>query len=80
MGVVEVPDPVPPARAGGWKVDVSRGQPNGRVSFGWFTRAPVEKKLRASAAAAPRSTRDGLTALPHRDHTAHPRAGRGEQG
>ncbi len=26
MGVVEVLDPVAPARAGGWKVDVSRGE------------------------------------------------------
>lgn len=32
MGVVEVPDPVAPVRAGGWKVDVSQGEWNGRVS------------------------------------------------
>ena len=32
MGVVEVLDPVAPTRAGGWKVDVSRGERNGRVS------------------------------------------------
>lgn len=32
MGVVEVLDPVQPMRTGGWKVDVSRGERNGRVS------------------------------------------------
>jgi predicted transcriptional regulator len=32
MGVVEVLDPVQPTRAGGWKVDVSRGERNGRIN------------------------------------------------
>ena len=38
MGVVEVLDPVAPTRAGGWKVDVSRGERNARVSSEWFNR------------------------------------------
>jgi len=46
MGVVEVLDPVRPARAGGWKVDVSRGERNGRVSSEWFNR-PDDERLAA---------------------------------
>jgi hypothetical protein len=45
MGVVEVLDPVAPARAGGWKVDVSRGERNGRVSSEWFNRPNDERYL-----------------------------------
>ena len=43
--VVEVLDPVAPARAGGWKVDVSRGERNGRVSSEWFNRPDDERYL-----------------------------------
>ena len=45
MGVGKVPDPVPPIRVGGWKVDVSRGERNGRVSFEWFDRPDDERYL-----------------------------------
>ena len=45
MGVVEVLDAVQPARAGGWKVDVSRGDRNGRVSSEWFNRPDDERYL-----------------------------------
>jgi hypothetical protein len=45
MGVVEVLDTVAPARAGGWKVDVSRGERNGRVSSEWFNRPDDERYL-----------------------------------
>ena len=45
MGVVEVLDPVVPTRAGGWKVDVSRGERNGRVSSEWFNRPDDERYL-----------------------------------
>jgi hypothetical protein len=45
MGVVEVLDPVAPARAGGWKVDASRGERNGRVSSEWFNRPDDERYL-----------------------------------
>ena len=45
MGVVEVLDPVRPARADGWKVDVSRGERNGRVSSEWFNRPDDERYL-----------------------------------
>ena len=45
MGVIEVLDPVAPARAGGWKVDVSRGERNGRVSSEWFDRPDDERYL-----------------------------------
>jgi hypothetical protein len=45
MGVVEVLDPVQPTRAGGWKVDVSRGERNGRVSSEWFNRPDDERYL-----------------------------------
>ncbi len=45
MGVVEVLDPVAPVRAGGWKVDVSRGERNGRVSSEWFNRPDDERYL-----------------------------------
>lgn len=45
MGVVDVLEPVAPARAGGWKVDVSRGERNGRASFEWFKRPDDERYL-----------------------------------
>mgnify|MGYP007011839788 CR=1 FL=1 len=45
MGVVEVLDSVQPTRAGGWKVDVSRGERNGRVSSEWFNRPDDERYL-----------------------------------
>lgn len=45
MGVVEVLDPVAPARAGGWKVDVSWGERNGRASSEWFNRPDDERYL-----------------------------------
>ena len=45
MGVVEVLDPVAPTRAGGWKVDASRGERNGRVSSEWFNRPDDERYL-----------------------------------
>ncbi|MET4104295.1 hypothetical protein ABIE58_003746 [Roseovarius sp. MBR-78] len=45
MGVVEILDPVAPTRAGGWKVDVSRGERNGRVSSEWFNRPDDERYL-----------------------------------
>jgi hypothetical protein len=45
MGVVEVLDPVQPMRTGGWKVDVSRGERNGRVSSEWFNRPDDERYL-----------------------------------
>jgi hypothetical protein len=45
MSVVEVLDPVRPTKAGGWKVDVSRGERNGRVSSEWFNRPDDERYL-----------------------------------
>ena len=45
MGVVEVLDPVASTRAGGWKVDVRRGERNGRVSSEWFNRPDDERYL-----------------------------------
>jgi hypothetical protein len=45
MGVVEVLDPVQAVRAGGWKVDASRGERNGRVSSEWFNRPDDERYL-----------------------------------
>jgi hypothetical protein len=45
MDIVEVLDPVAPTRAGGWKVDVSRGERNGRVSSEWFNRPDDERYL-----------------------------------
>ena len=45
MGVVEVLDPVAPTRAGGWKVDVSRGERSGRVPSEWFNRPDDERYL-----------------------------------
>ena len=45
MGVVEVLDPMQPTKAGGWKVDVSRGERNGRVSSEWFNRPDDERYL-----------------------------------
>ena len=45
MGVVEVLAPVRPTRAGGWKVDVGRGERNGRVSSQWFNQPDDERYL-----------------------------------
>lgn len=45
MGVVEVMDPVQPVRTGGYKVDVSRRERNGRVSSEWFNRPDDEPYL-----------------------------------
>ncbi len=45
MGAVEVLDPVAPARAGGWIVDVSRGERKGRVSSEWLNRPDDERYL-----------------------------------
>ena len=45
MGVVEVLDPARPTRTGGFKVDVSRGERNGRVSSEWFNRPDDERFL-----------------------------------
>ena len=45
MGVVEVLDAVQPTKTGGWKVDVSRGERNGRVSSEWFNRPDDERYL-----------------------------------
>ena len=45
MGVVEVLDPVQPTKTGGWKVDVSRSERNGRVSSEWFNRPDDERYL-----------------------------------
>jgi hypothetical protein len=45
MGVAEVLDPGQPMRAGGWEVDVSQGERNGRVSSEWFTRPDDERYL-----------------------------------
>ncbi len=42
MGVAEVLDPVQPTKTGGWKVDVSWGERNGRVSSEWFNRPDDE--------------------------------------
>jgi len=45
MGVVEFLDAVLPTRAGGYKVDVSRGERNGRMSPEWFSRPDDEQYL-----------------------------------
>jgi hypothetical protein len=45
MSVVEVLDPVARARAGGWKVDMSRSVRNARVSSEWFNRPDDERYL-----------------------------------
>jgi len=45
MGVLEVLDPVQPMKTGGWKVDISRGERNGRVSSEWFNRPDDERYL-----------------------------------
>ena len=45
MGVVEVLDKGQPVRTGGYKVDVSRGERNGRVSSEWFNRPDDERYL-----------------------------------
>ena len=42
MGVQEVLEPVR-AGKGGWKVDVSQGERNGRVSSEWFNRPDDER-------------------------------------
>lgn len=44
MNTIEVLDPVRPAH-GGYKVDVSRGERNGRVSSEWFNRPDDERYL-----------------------------------
>ena len=44
MGVQEVLEPVR-AGKGGWKVDVSKGERNGRVSSEWFNRPDDERYL-----------------------------------
>jgi hypothetical protein len=45
MNNVEILGPVRPVRAGGWKVDVSQGERNGRVSSEWFNRPDDERYL-----------------------------------
>jgi hypothetical protein len=45
MGIVEVLDPVQTKATGGYKVDVSRGERNGRVSSEWFNRPDDERYL-----------------------------------
>lgn len=49
MNNVEILDPVRPVRAGGWKVDVSQGERNGRVSSEWFNRPDDERYLSLDA-------------------------------
>ena len=49
MNSVEILDPVRPVRAGGWKVDVSQGERNGRVSSEWFNRPNDERYLSLDA-------------------------------
>lgn len=44
MNAMEIPDPARPVR-GGYKVDVSRGERNGRVSSEWFNRPDHERSL-----------------------------------
>jgi uncharacterized protein YodC (DUF2158 family) len=45
MNNVEILDPVRPVKSGGYKVDVSRGERNGRVSSEWFNRPADERYL-----------------------------------
>ena len=45
MGVVEVLVPVQSARPAGWKVDVSWGERNWRMSFEWFNWPDDERNL-----------------------------------
>ena len=45
MNNVEILDPVRPVTSGGYKVDVSRGERNGRVSSEWFNRPDDERHL-----------------------------------
>jgi hypothetical protein len=45
MGVQEVLEPVRTRKTGGYKVDVSRGERNGRVSSEWFNRPDDERYL-----------------------------------
>lgn len=49
MNNVEILDPVRPVRPGGWKVDVSQGERNGRVSSEWFNRPDDERYLSLDA-------------------------------
>ena len=44
MNTVEILEPARPVR-GGYKVDVSRGERNGRVSSEWFNRPGDERYL-----------------------------------
>lgn len=43
MNTVEILEPAQPVRAGGWKVDASRGERIGRVSSEWFNRPYDER-------------------------------------
>ena len=45
MNNVEILHPVRPVKSGGYKVDVSRGERNGRVSSEWFNRPDDERYL-----------------------------------
>lgn len=45
MNTMEILDPLRPVRAGGWKVDVSQGDRNGRVSSERFNRPDDERYL-----------------------------------
>ena len=45
MGQVEVLEPARVMRSGGYKVNVSRGERNGRVSSEWFNRPDDERNL-----------------------------------
>ena len=45
MNTMEILDPVRPVKSGGYKVDVSRGERNGRVSSEWFNRPDDERYL-----------------------------------
>ena len=45
MNNVEILDPVRTMRSSGYKVDVSRGERNGRVSSEWFNRPDDERYL-----------------------------------
>lgn len=45
MNTMEILDPVPPVKSGGYKVNVSRGERNGRVSSEWFKRPDDERYL-----------------------------------
>ncbi|MCL4068919.1 hypothetical protein M3484_20370 [Pseudomonas sp. GX19020] len=45
MTQIEVLEPARPVRRGGYKVDVSRGERNGRISSEWFSRPDDERYL-----------------------------------